>query len=226
MTRSLMSNVMPNKNTLRLIRHALFYAALCLGIGLLSGCVEQKTTYHYDPQQGLVVEQRFSKWFDPNQPIVPASIDWDKVDPSQRIRVAGYGVLPEDKSLSTPQRNLLAQRASKLDAYRALAERVYGLKVDGQSQVSDLIVNNDDFRVFVDAYLRGAKVITSSPLADGSYETIMELVLPADFSRCASGGAGCPLPKVSLGRTGPSAVQCVEGDCQPSQANFYLQEEK
>ena len=205
-----------------MIRQGVIIALLGLTYGLW-GCVEQRTTYRYDAEQGLLVEQRFSKWFDPNQPVVPSQVNWEKVSPDQRIRFAGYGAVNPNQSLSKAQRTILAQRAAKLDAYRALAERVYGLKVDAETQVRDVATQDDRVRVMVDAYLRGAKVITTTRMDDGSYEIIMELVLSPDFSQCARGADQCPLPQLSLGKP-VGQVQCVEGDCQPQRPDFYLQE--
>ena len=75
----------------------------------------------------------------------------------------------------------MAMRASKLDAYRALAEQVQGVRVNGNSTVSAMMAQVDSFRVFVDAYLRGAQVVTVIPMNDGNYETTMELTLDNRF---------------------------------------------
>jgi hypothetical protein len=76
----------------------------------------------------------------------------------------------------------MAMRASKLDAYRALAEHVYGIRVTGNSTVSSMMAQNDSFRVYVDSYVRGAKVVSVTPMADGNYETVLEIELDQDFS--------------------------------------------
>jgi hypothetical protein len=75
----------------------------------------------------------------------------------------------------------MAMRASKLDAYRALAEQIQGVRVNGNSTVSAMMAQVDGFRVFVDAYIRGAQVTTVTPMADGNYETTMELTLDNRF---------------------------------------------
>lgn len=75
----------------------------------------------------------------------------------------------------------MAMRASKLDAYRAMAEQVQGVRVNGNSTVAAMMAKVDGFRVYVDAYLRGVQVITVTPMEDGNYETTVELTLDDQF---------------------------------------------
>lgn len=103
-----------------------------------------------------------------------------------RITAVGYGALPTQEGLSLEQRRILAMRASKLDAYRSLAETVAGLKITGSSTVSAVTMTNDSFRVYVEAYLRGARVLTVTPMPSGSYETVLELQLGGEFYRDAN----------------------------------------
>ena len=98
-----------------------------------------------------------------------------------RVRVVGYGAPPSDRSLSPVQRRLLAMRASQLDAYRAMAEQVQGFKLSGSSTVGNMVAANDSFRVYVDAYLRGVRLLSTEFKADGSSETIGEVVLDEGF---------------------------------------------
>jgi hypothetical protein len=98
-----------------------------------------------------------------------------------RIRVVGYGAPPTSKELSPVQRRLLAMRASQLDAYRSVAEQVQGFKLSGSSSVGNLVTVNDTFRVYVDAYLRGVRLLSTEFKPDGSSETIAEVVLDEGF---------------------------------------------
>ncbi|WP_051710645.1 LPP20 family lipoprotein [Andreprevotia chitinilytica] len=102
-----------------------------------------------------------------------------------RVTAVGYGALPNMDGYTMAQRRLLAMRASKLDALRALAETVHGVRITGQSTVAALTLQNDSFRYYIDAYLRGARVLTINPLPDGAYETVVELQLSPDFYRDA-----------------------------------------
>lgn len=100
-----------------------------------------------------------------------------------RITATGYGATGNFDGYSTGQRRLMAMRASKLDAYRALAEQVYGVRIKGNTTVGALVAQNDGYRVYVDAYLRGARVVSVTPMAEGNYETEVEIEMPADFAR-------------------------------------------
>jgi hypothetical protein len=101
------------------------------------------------------------------------------------LRVVGYGAInPKAKGQSDVQKRLMSIRASRLDAYRAMAERVYGTKLSGSSTVRDLVVQNDSFRTYVDTFIHGARVISSDVLEDGSVETILEMVIDAGFRNC------------------------------------------
>jgi hypothetical protein len=101
------------------------------------------------------------------------------------LRVNGYGAInPTARGLTEVQKRLLAMRASKLDAYRTLAERVYGTQIIGNSTVENLVVQNDSYRSFVDAHILGAKVLYQEVMADGSYETMVEMVIDEGFRNC------------------------------------------
>lgn len=107
-----------------------------------------------------------------------------------RVSATGYGSTSHFDGYSNGQRRLMAMRASKLDAYRALAEQVYGVKIKGSTTVAAMIAQNDSYRIYVDAYLRGARVVSVTPMAEGNYETEVEIELPADFGqRIASSAA-------------------------------------
>ncbi|OOV88470.1 LPP20 family lipoprotein [Oceanospirillum linum] len=100
------------------------------------------------------------------------------------VRVTGYGAYKENPRLSQGQNQLMAMRASKLDAYRAIAERVYGTRVSGGSNVEAMVLRDDRFRTYVDSVIRGAKVVSTYELAHNNYETTMELVLEPTFYDC------------------------------------------
>ena len=101
------------------------------------------------------------------------------------LRATGYAAInPTARGLTDVQKRLLAMRGSKLDAYRTLAERVYGTQIIGSSTVENLVVQNDQFRAFVDATILGAKVVYQDMMADGSYETMVEMIIDQGFRNC------------------------------------------
>ena len=118
----------------------------------------------------------------------------DKLPPMEPmvLRVTGYGAInPTTRGVTEVQKRLLAMRASKLDAYRTLAERVYGTQIIGNSTVENLVVQNDKYRAFVDAKVLGANVVYQEVMPDGSYETMVEMIIDEGFRNClASQGQG------------------------------------
>jgi len=98
-----------------------------------------------------------------------------------RVSATGYGSSPLNEAYSVGQKKLMARRASKLDAFRALAEEVQGVRVNGNTTVSAMVAQIDGFRVFVEAYVRGAQVVSVVALPDGNYETTLELTLDKSF---------------------------------------------
>jgi len=101
------------------------------------------------------------------------------------LRATGYAAVnPTARGLSEVQKRLLAMRGSKLDAYRTLAERVYGTQIIGNSTVANLVVQSDQYRAFVDANILGAKVVYQDVRADGSYETMVEMIIDQGFRNC------------------------------------------
>lgn len=107
------------------------------------------------------------------------------------LRVTGYGAInPTARGLTEVQKRLMAMRSSKLDAYRTLAERVYGTQIIGNSTVENLVVQNDQFRSFVDAHILGARVVYQEMLPDGSYETMVEMIIDEGFRNCLSNQGG------------------------------------
>lgn len=119
----------------------------------------------------------------PHSPMQPPK----RPEPPIIVRVTGYGAY--DVSEAKPSKGgaakrLMAMRASRLDAYRNMAERVYGLSLSGQSSVKDFAVRNDEFAAEVDSVVRGARVVSISQNPQTGIETVLEIELPADFKRC------------------------------------------
>ncbi len=103
------------------------------------------------------------------------------------VRVSGFSTYEDvrEDRLNTRKR-LMARRASQLDAYRNLAERVYGTVIYGSSTVNDFVVHNDTFRTYVDSYIRGARMVAVNEHSDGVVETVMELRLEPRFRQCVA----------------------------------------
>jgi hypothetical protein len=101
---------------------------------------------------------------------------------TKTIRATGRGTVRPDAGYTVSQMRLLAQRASKMDAYRALTESIYGLKLFGTTSVSDMVTTNDTFKSYVAGYIRGAREVSSVAIDnDFTYETVLEVELDPDF---------------------------------------------
>ena len=72
-------------------------------------------------------------------------------------------------------KTLMAIKASKLEAYRELAEQVYGQRIEGNQSLSSLVVDNETLRASVEGVIRGARVIKSYPVGEDTYATELEL---------------------------------------------------
>lgn len=97
-----------------------------------------------------------------------------------KVGATGYGAPPKNY-YPEGQRRLMTIRASKIDAYRALAEVVGGLHVWGSTTISAMVVERDRYRVFVDTYVRGARVVSVAGDEDGTYQTSVEMEVDQRF---------------------------------------------
>jgi len=97
-----------------------------------------------------------------------------------KVSATGYGAPPKNY-FPESQRRLMTMRAAKVDAYRALAEVVGGLHIWGGSALSDMVLERDRYRSFVDAYVRGARMIALDERNDGSFQAVVEMQVDAKF---------------------------------------------
>jgi hypothetical protein len=97
------------------------------------------------------------------------------MDRRETIMATGYAVIGVQNNKNAPQQRLLAIRAAKIDAYRGLAEQVYGLNLDANTTVSEMTVMNDTFRTRVEGVIFGAKLTSITPLNNDTYEVTMSL---------------------------------------------------
>ena len=96
----------------------------------------------------------------------------------------GYGSQNAFGKYSVGQRKLMAMRAAKVDAYRNLAELVYGFSVDGRTTVADFVAQNDQARSWVSAFIRGARVTEIVQESDGNYRATVELPSSVRLVEC------------------------------------------
>jgi hypothetical protein len=97
------------------------------------------------------------------------------VEKRETLVATGYAVISVQNHKLAAQQRLMAIRASKLDAYRALTEQVYGQHLDASTTVADMVVMNDTFRTRVEGVVYGAVLVSITPVGDDTYETTMSL---------------------------------------------------
>ena len=100
------------------------------------------------------------------------------VERRETLTATGYAVISVQNHRNPAQQRLLAIRAAKLDAYRALTEQVYGLKVEANATVADMVVQNDTFRSRVEGVIFGATLVSITPAGDDTYEVTLTLDRP------------------------------------------------
>jgi hypothetical protein len=93
----------------------------------------------------------------------------------ETIVATGYAVISIQNHKNPAQQRLLAIRGTKLDAYRALSEQVYGQHLDATSTVADMTLMSDTFRAKVEGVIYGAVLVSITPVGDDTYETTMSL---------------------------------------------------
>jgi hypothetical protein len=115
--------------------------------------------------------------------------------PYKKLSATGYGTAEKSDHYSRSQIKLMAMRSSKLDAYRSLSEQLYGVHLTGVTTVENMIITHDSYRSYVDAYLRGAKIVRTVSInkdkfaGDDTFETVVELELTPRFYECLNGSS-------------------------------------
>lgn len=90
------------------------------------------------------------------------------------LQAVGYAPISLQKGQTEQQRMLQAITASKLDAYRELAEIVHGQKLDAKNNVTNTFKSQSGIASSVTGLIKGAKVVKSYAIND-VYITELEL---------------------------------------------------
>jgi hypothetical protein len=91
------------------------------------------------------------------------------------ITVLGQGVAPVH-TVSPAQAYGLAKRAAIADGYRLIAEKVKGVRVEGDDLIKNMMIKQSTIRTYVDAVIKNANV-TETTFKDGLCEVEMEVVV-------------------------------------------------
>ncbi|MCG7563740.1 LPP20 family lipoprotein [Pseudoalteromonas sp. McH1-42] len=108
--------------------------------------------------------------------IIDKHVEYSYVKPNSYpvLKAVGYAPLSSQPGSSESEKMLMAIKVSKLEAYRELAEQVYGHRLSASTTVQGAVAQNDGLRSQVQGLIRGAKVMKSYAVGD-IYTTELEL---------------------------------------------------
>ena len=121
------------------------------------------------------------------QPIETTAVEYEESTPAteteqvlaeneeMHISVTGQGVAPMNTA-SPAQAYALAKRAAIADAYRMIAEKVKGVRVDGQDVIKNMMVKRSTVRTSVKAMVKNANIVETT-FKEGLCEVEMEIVI-------------------------------------------------
>lgn len=109
--------------------------------------------------------------------MISKHVEWETIEPENYpvLNAVGYAPINAQLALDDSSKRLMAIKASKLDAYRELAEQVYGQKVDGQQELANMVLTDNNLKSSVEGVIRGARVVKSYPVGNDTYATELEL---------------------------------------------------
>ena len=104
-------------------------------------------------------------------------VEWETVEPDEYpvLTAVGYAPIASQHGGSDSEKNIMAMKASKLDAYRELAEQVYGQRINGQQSLANMVIKNAQLQASVEGVIRGAKVVKAYPVGEDTYATELDL---------------------------------------------------
>ncbi|MCF2827762.1 flagellar biosynthesis protein FlgP [Pseudoalteromonas sp. L23] len=108
--------------------------------------------------------------------LVDKHIEYETVQPETFpvLRAVGYAPLSAQPGNTAGEKQLMAIKVSKLEAYRELAEQLYGQNLTSTITVKGAVAQNDGLKSQVNGLVRGAKVLKSYAVGD-TYATELEL---------------------------------------------------
>lgn len=112
-------------------------------------------------------------------------VDWN----SNIITAIGVGAAPE-YAIKPGQADALARRAAVVDAYRNLASIVYGVEIENQTTVAQLVVKKDTIKTAVAGVIKNARVIDEEQLDNGDYQITLSMPLYGPNSLSAAVWSG------------------------------------
>ena len=139
---------------------------------LSTGCLQNLANSHFSTTNSLSSKQINSE----SDGIVALKEVFDSsVEKIPTLSAVGYAVVSSQPGRTDAQKRLMANRSARMAAMRELAEQIHGLKVDSNTTVIDLMVQNDTFRGVVTGTIRGARTVRINPTGADTYEIVLEI---------------------------------------------------
>ena len=143
-----------------------FFIASLLSSSLLLSAQNTEIIDVVEPQQPISSQQQNINSYD--EEVLKENYDI-------RVSVIGQGVAPMHTA-SPAQAFALAKRAAIADGYRLIAEKIKGVKVDGQDTIKNMMVTRSTVRTYVQAMVKNANIVETN-FKDGLCEVEMEIVI-------------------------------------------------
>ncbi len=118
------------------------------------------------PPTKVTVQQLQQAPMIPSPETVPVTTD---------LTAFGFASITAQSATDPAQRRLQAARAAKLDAYRNLAEQLYGVRFASDSVIIDARVREDHIRSHVEGVIAGAEIVALEPLGNDTYQATVKL---------------------------------------------------
>ena len=106
-----------------------------------------------------------------------------QVSSTDRVVGVGYAVINAQEGNSPEEKRLMAIKVSKLEAYRSLAEQLYGQYIESRGTLSNLKMGQEELVSRVEGLIVGARVVSIKPISTDSYQTVMEMGQPEALRR-------------------------------------------
>ncbi|MBB1386411.1 MULTISPECIES: LPP20 family lipoprotein [Pseudoalteromonas] len=103
-------------------------------------------------------------------------VEYKYVEPNNypTLKAVGYAPISLQQGNNSSQKQLMAIKASKLEAYRELTEQVYGQQITAGTTVEGSIAKDDYLQSKVHGIIKGAQIIKTYAVND-TYITELEL---------------------------------------------------
>ena len=105
-------------------------------------------------------------------PMIPSP---ETVPMTTDLTAFGFASITAQSATDPAQRRLQAARAAKLDAYRNLAEQLYGVRFASDSVIIDARVREDHIRSHVEGVIAGVEIVALEPLGNDTYQATVKL---------------------------------------------------